>query len=106
MRLRTLSIVGVIALMASLPGCGGGGAKVQSEISTTTKGQGVTHPGRRHRLSYGRACPSNQTLGQCEPSSRRDAEWRGDSRSGAGLVAARRRSVPAAATGDAARPAD
>jgi putative oligomerization/nucleic acid binding protein len=39
MRLRTLSIVGVIALMASLPGCGGGGAKVQSEISTTTKGQ-------------------------------------------------------------------
>jgi hypothetical protein len=39
MGLRTLSIAGVIGLMAMLPGCGGGGASVESQISTTTKGQ-------------------------------------------------------------------
>lgn len=39
MRLRTLSIVSVIALMSTLPACGGGGAKVESDITTTTKGQ-------------------------------------------------------------------
>jgi len=39
MRLKTLSIVSVVALASILPGCGGGGAKVESDISTTTKGQ-------------------------------------------------------------------
>jgi hypothetical protein len=39
MRLRTLSIVGVIALMSTLPGCSGGGARVESDVTTTTKGQ-------------------------------------------------------------------
>lgn len=39
MHLRTLSIACVVAVMATLPGCRGGGAKVESEISTTTKGQ-------------------------------------------------------------------
>lgn len=39
MRLRTLFIVSVIALVSTLSACGGGGAKVESEISTTTKGQ-------------------------------------------------------------------
>ena len=39
MRLRMLSIVGVIGLMSTVSGCSGGGAKVQSDITTTTKGQ-------------------------------------------------------------------
>jgi len=39
MRLRTLSIVSLVALASILPGCGGGGAKVDSDITTTTKGQ-------------------------------------------------------------------
>ena len=39
MHLRTLSIASVIALMSTRPGCGGGGAKVESDITTTTKGQ-------------------------------------------------------------------
>lgn len=34
-----LSIVSVTALFATLVGCGGGGAKLQSDITTTTKGQ-------------------------------------------------------------------
>jgi len=34
-----LFLVSVIALMSTLPGCGGGGAKVQEDISTATKGQ-------------------------------------------------------------------
>jgi hypothetical protein len=39
MRLRTLSIVGVMALISTLAGCSGGGARVQSDVTTTTKGQ-------------------------------------------------------------------
>ena len=38
MRLKTLSIVSLVALAAILPGCGGGGAEV-GDITTTTKGQ-------------------------------------------------------------------
>ena len=37
MRLRTLFIASVIALMSTMPGCGG--SKVESDITTTTKGQ-------------------------------------------------------------------
>jgi hypothetical protein len=37
--LRTLCIVSVIALMSTLPACSGGGAKVESDITTTSKGQ-------------------------------------------------------------------
>ena len=39
MCLRMLSVVGLIGLMSTLAGCSGGGAKVQSDITTTTKGQ-------------------------------------------------------------------
>ena len=38
MRLRTLALVSLIALVSTFAGCGGG-TRVQSEISTTTKGQ-------------------------------------------------------------------
>ena len=37
--IRRLSIIGVVVTTALASGCGGGGAKVQSEITTTTKGQ-------------------------------------------------------------------
>jgi hypothetical protein len=39
MRLKTQSIVSVVAPASISPGCGGGGAKVESDISTTTRGQ-------------------------------------------------------------------
>jgi hypothetical protein len=38
-RLRALFIMGVIASIPMLSACGGGGAKVESDITTTTKGQ-------------------------------------------------------------------
>jgi hypothetical protein len=38
-RVRALFIVSVIALIPMLSGCGGGGAKMESDITTTTKGQ-------------------------------------------------------------------
>ena len=40
MRTRTIALIlASLALTVALHGCGGGGAKVQSEISTTTTGQ-------------------------------------------------------------------
>jgi hypothetical protein len=39
MHRKIVSIVSVTALFGTLVGCGGGGAKVQSDITTTTKGQ-------------------------------------------------------------------
>jgi hypothetical protein len=39
MAFNTIAAVMACALVLGLAGCGGGGAKVQSEISTTTTGQ-------------------------------------------------------------------